>query len=99
MKTRDGSKERYYNPMLLLLSEDNKVYGSYYNDSVKQKNLRWYLLDQIIVNKNADKIMDYKSIKFITKVKDKSLLKNNKPNSKVYSDHLPLYFKIKEARE
>lgn len=94
--TRVGAKERYYNPMLLLLSEKQKIYGTFYSDHVKQRNLRWYLLDQVILNKNADKIMDYDSIKIIDKVKEISLLKSCKPNTSIYSDHLPLYFEIKE---
>lgn len=96
LHTRAGSNERYYDPMLLLLSEEEKIYGSYYNDNIHKKNLRWYLLDQIMVNKNADKIIDYDSIKFITQIQGISLLKNNKPDSINYSDHLPLFFEIKE---
>ena len=94
--TREDAKERYYNPMLLLLSEKNKIYGSFYSDNIKQRNLRWYLLDQVMLNKNADKIINYDSIKIIDKIKSVSLLKNNKPNSSIYSDHLPLYFEIQE---
>lgn len=94
--TRAGSNERYYNPMLLLLSETEKIYGSYYNDSIRNKNLRWYLLDQLMVNKNADKIINYDSIEIIAEIQKNSLLKNNKPDSVNYSDHLPLFFEIKE---
>lgn len=96
LHTRTGSTERYYNPMLLLLSEEEKIYGSYYNDSIHKKNLRWYLLDQLMVNKNADEIIDYDSIRLITQIQEVSLLKNNKPDDTNYSDHLPLFFKIKE---
>lgn len=96
LETRNDAKERYYNPMLLLLSEKEKIYGSFYSDTVKQRNLRWYMLDQVMVNKYADKIIDYDSIEVITKVNDICLLKNNKPDSTLYSDHLPLYFEIKE---
>lgn len=96
LNTRKDAKERYYNPMLLLLSEKEKNYGSFYSDSIKDKNLRWYLPDQIILNKNADKIINYESIKIITEVHGVSLLKNNKPDSDNYSDHLPLFFEIKE---
>ena len=96
LKTKSGARERYYNPMLLLLSESSKIYGSYYNDSVKTKNLRWYLLDQLMMNKLANESIDYNSIELITKIDCISLLKNNKPNHEIYSDHLPLFFKIKE---
>ena len=97
LHTREDAKERYYNPMLLLLSEKEKNYGSFYSDSIKDKNLRWYLLDQVILNKNADEIINYDSIKIITKVCGIDLLKNNKPDSINYSDHLPLLFEIKEG--
>lgn len=95
LKTRKKTKERYYNPMLLLLSEKDKVYGSYFKDRTNN-NLRWYLLDQIIVNKNSDSIIKYDTIELICKVRNRSLMKNNKPNSGLYSDHLPLYFEICE---
>lgn len=95
LKTKKGAKERYYNPMLLLLSEKNHIYGSYYSDSLPD-NLKWYLLDQVIVNKHADKIIDYDSIKLITRIGTISITKNGKPNSILFSDHLPLYFEIKE---
>ena len=94
--TRVGAKERYYNPMLLLLSEEQKIYGTFYSDHIQQRNLRWYLLDQVMINRNADKIMNYDSIKIIDRIKEVNLLKNNKPNTSIYSDHLPLYFEIKE---
>ncbi|MBO4283439.1 MAG: hypothetical protein J5958_02345 [Clostridia bacterium] len=96
LNTRVDAKERYYNPMLLLLSENPRIYGTFYSDHIQQRNLRWYLLDQVMINRNADKIMNYDSIRIIDKVKETSLLKNNKPNTIVYSDHLPLYFEIKE---
>ena len=95
LNTREGAKERYYNPMLLLLSEKNSIYGSYYSDSLPD-NLRWYSLDQVIVNKHADKIIDYDSIKLMTKIGTIDIMKNGKPNSNLFSDHLPLYFEIKE---
>lgn len=96
LNTRKDAQERYYNPMLLLLSESKKNYGSYYSDSAKSKNLRWYLFDQVIVNKNANAVIDYDSIEIISKTKNRTLLKNGKPNVKLYSDHLPLCFKIME---
>lgn len=95
LKTRKNAKERYYNPMLLKLSERGKIYGSYYSSGTRC-NLKWYVLDQVIVNKNSDKIIRYKTIELIKKVKNINLMKNNKPNSDLYSDHLPLYFEIKE---
>ena len=96
LETKANAHERYYNPMLLLLSEKKGVYGSYFNDSLPD-NLRWYLLDQVIINRNADKIIDYDSIELLTKIGETDLLKNGKPNSHFYSDHLPLYFAIKEG--
>lgn len=95
LNTKEGAKERYYNPMLLLLSEEKDIYGSYFNDSLPN-NLKWYLLDQIIVNKNADNIIDYNSIKLMTTIGTIDIMKNGKPNVDLYSDHLPLYFEIKE---
>lgn len=91
INVKTGAKERYYNPMLLLMSEDGKKYGSYYNDSI-DINLRWYLLDQVIVNKYADKIINYDTIELIKENKSNSLMKNGKPDDTLYSDHLPLFF-------
>lgn len=97
LDTKKGAKERYYNPMLLIMSEKEKIYGSIYVDSTPD-NLMWYLLDQVIVNKESDKIMNYESIELIRNVNGKTLLKNSKPNKKLYSDHLPLYFEINEEK-
>lgn len=94
LKTRKNAKERYYNPMLLMLSEKERVYGSFYANNIK-KNLRWYLPDQLIVNGAADKIMNYAKLEIISSQNNVELLKNNKPNIN-YSDHLPLFFEIKE---
>ena len=80
----DNIYKRFYNPMLSLISEDTKTYGSHYYTKSK---LLWNFLDQCIIRKEMIKFL--KEIAIIKKIKEINLCKNDQPNEEI-SDHLPL---------
>lgn len=89
-KTRTGGRKKHYNPMLLLLNEENQMYGSfkYSSDSCP---LYWYAFDQVIVSDNlCNKIFN---IRYLKTINGKSLMSRNGSKPRV-SDHLPLVFEL-----
>jgi exonuclease III len=82
--------ERFYNPMLDYIREDDESYGSFYYGS-GIGTLYWYCYDQILVRKAL--INKLKKIQFLKKIKDTKLLKAVMPNKEI-SDHLPLFVEI-----
>ena len=84
-------KKRFYNPMLLTLNEENKMYGSlrYVAD---KRTIYWYAYDQVVVSATlANRICN---IKYPRVIGGKSLMSSKNINPRV-SDHLPLVFAIK----
>lgn len=92
--TVDGIQyRRFYNPILHFISEDTKMYGSYY---YKQDNPTpiWHCLDQVLVSKNLANCI--RSIRYLKTINNKSLVKKIKPDNEI-SDHLPLLVSITET--
>lgn len=82
---------RFYNPMLLFLSERDKVYGSHYYSSGID-TINWYAYDQFCVRKTlVDKVKTFNYCKSAGNIC--LVTKNNLPNKK-YSDHLPLLVEV-----
>lgn len=90
MKTNVGGRKKNYNPTLLALNEEQKLYGSFrYTNS--NYSLYWYAFDQVVVSEElVDEIHD---IDYLKEVGGKSLLSKRSRNPLV-SDHLPLVFEI-----
>lgn len=85
--------KRMYNPTVHFLSEDQKMYGSYYYLSSGNPGPIWNCLDQALVSKSlSDRVIAYEYIKQIGGV---SLMKHVKPDASI-SDHLPLLVDISE---
>ena len=82
--------ERFYNPMLNCIKEENESYGTFYYSSGIGP-LYWNCYDQILVRKAL--MNNIEEIKFLKKIKGEKLLNKTKPNDKI-SDHLPLFVKI-----
>lgn len=81
---------RFYNPILNYISEENNMYGSFY-DSSHDDTPVWHCLDQALFRKSlANSIIE---IEYLRKIESKSLMNRVKPNSMI-SDHLPLYVRI-----
>lgn len=82
---------RFYNPMLSVFSESNKIYGSFYRSSGID-TLYWFFYDQVIMRKDLIDSVD--DIRILMSIENTKLLtKEGLPNKKI-SDHLPLYMEV-----
>ena len=79
--------KRFYNPILHFLTEDTKMYGSFYkhNDG---RPLYWYCLDQVLIRKPLIKTL--KNMEYVKTIGGSSLLKRSGLPDERFSDHLPL---------
>lgn len=84
--------KKFYNPMLGLISENKKLYGSYYYYDIE--NLYWHFYDQCLLRK--DVLPHFEKVSIIKKILNKNLIKNNKPDGSI-SDHLPIVLTLKES--
>lgn len=94
-RTVAGRKyRRFYNPILNFISEETKLYGSFYYNQDPATSV-WHCYDQILVSKQlVDSICRFEYLKAIGKT---SLMSSVRPNKKI-SDHLPLLVEIKEEK-
>lgn len=105
-KHRDISKKRgrvvhgeyydyFYNPMWNLLGDNNENFGSYYFPKSVHNNVKWNIIDQVLLRPSLIQFFDDKKIKIIKRIGKKALLdkKSNKIN-KLVSDHLPLFIQL-----
>lgn len=91
MKSNNNQYKKHYNPMLLLLNEQNEMYGSYRYTN-KKHSLYWYGYDQVIVSESlVDSIYD---VKYLKTIKGISLMSKGGVSPSI-SDHLPLVFEIR----
>ena len=82
--------QRFYNPMLNYISEDDSNYGSLYYAS-GLKTLYWYCYDQILMRKAlVNRLLD---VSYRKSIKGRKLLNEISPNKNI-SDHLPLIVKF-----
>jgi len=91
----DGEKNRrFYNPMLHYISESKEHYGSIYHTG-DLDDIYWNSYDQVLIRKSLiDLLAD---VRYIKKVRERSLLKKFKPCADI-SDHLPLLVCIEEMK-
>jgi len=88
----------FYNPTWKLLALDKPPYGTYYYNNSNYENYYWYLFDQVIVRPGLINSFQEDSLRIITEINDKSLLKNDYSPDIAYSDHLPIIFEIQEEK-
>ncbi len=86
--------KKFYNPMLGLITENEKLYGSYYYTDIE--SIYWHFYDQCLLRKEALKYFD--GVCVIKKIGDIELIKNKKPDNKI-SDHLPIILSLKEENK
>lgn len=86
-------RKHFYNPILHFLSENTKMYGSFYYTK-KHKSPYWYCLDQVLVRKSL--VNSIIHLEYLKKIDTRNLLKNAVPNQKI-SDHLPLLVNLQEV--
>ena len=78
---------RLYNPTIHFISEEGKMYGSYYRLASSEANPIWNCPDQALFSANlADKVVGYR---YLRSAGDHSLMAEVRPNRNI-SDHLPL---------
>lgn len=94
-KVLNEERKFYYNPIWYLM-------GNYFNSckgtfcySTATKSYYWYTYDQVIIRPDLIDKFDINELKILNVINEKSLLtKNNIPNKKMISDHLPIKFKL-----
>ncbi len=92
-----GKKYKYrYNPMWSLYGDlHSEPVGTYYYRNAEHVNYQWNVFDQVIVSSEMVDCFDKNSLKILDSDGENTLLsKNGTPNSKVFSDHLPIIFTI-----
>jgi len=95
--TTSESWSMFYNPMWNFLGDKNEPNGTIKYDAGGAINLYWNLFDQSLFSAEMIKYLEVDSLQIITSIKDYSLLdKSGSPDKKLFSDHLPIFFKIKE---
>lgn len=89
--------QMFYNPMWNFFGDLNFPYGTFYYDAGGSMNFYHNIFDQAIFSANMTKHLDRENIKIIDSIKNCSLMdcKGN-PNQEMFSDHLPIFFQIKE---
>ena len=83
--------KRFYNPMMMHLSESRNEYGSYYYTSGLEV-LHWYAFDQILVR--SELVSALKKIEYCNNTGEYKLVSKNGIPDKSVSDHLPLYVEV-----
>ena len=84
-----------YNPMWKFFGDFDKYPGTYYYDSSNDINYYWHIFDQVLISQGLINYFDDKSLKIVKNINTKNLIIKQKINKSI-SDHLPIYFSIKE---
>lgn len=85
------NRMRFYNPLLHFISEDSKMYGSYYYEK-DNRPLYWNCLDQVIVRQPL--VDSIKNVEYLKSIDTDSLLNEAGQPDEKYSDHLPLLVEL-----
>lgn len=88
-------KKFYYNPMWSLMGDSNYIAKGTYFYGKSPKSYYWYTYDQVIIRPDLIANFNMKELKIVHSINDQNLLtEKGIPNSKQFSDHLPLKFEI-----
>ena len=89
----------YYNPMWKMMGKNKLVQGTYYrNRDSEGLSVYWYTFDEVLLRPYFIKKFEWTSFKILEGTNNRSFVKGNKINSKVYSDHLPIMFEVMISR-
>lgn len=94
-RTVDGEEKHYfYNPMWGRMGDyvDN-ISGTYYYNGGGECCYFWNTFDQVLLRPDLLKYFSHQNLHIISKIGDKSLIKNNKIDSN-FSDHLPIFIAL-----
>ncbi len=96
---RQGVKrEKFFNPSWKFLSNQKPPYASYYYSNSSSVNYYWNMFDQVIIRPELVSAFNMDVFSIITETKTCQLMLNGKPNKNSFSDHLPIFFNIKEEK-
>ena len=86
----------YYNPMWNFFGDNNNPNGTYYYPNSGINTYFWNIFDQVLLSPDIANNFDNYSMKILKSIDKISLLdKSGIPDKKI-SDHLPIFFKIRE---
>lgn len=89
--------QMFYNPMWNMIGDVNKVNSTYYLDSGGAIDFYQNIYDQVIISADMVENFDKNGLKIVTATSTNQLIDEcYKPDKKVFSDHLPIIFSIKE---
>ncbi len=86
----------FYNPMWNLFGDFYGAAGSYFYTRNDIHMYQWNIFDQVILRPELADSLVKESLKIVTEIKNVSLLNRNGRPKKGISDHLPIFFEIKE---
>ncbi|MEA5141497.1 endonuclease/exonuclease/phosphatase family protein [Arcicella rigui] len=90
----------FYNPMWNFFGDFQEPSGTFYYRSSQSISYEWHIFDQVIFRPSVAEYLDDNYMEIITKVFTESLLSPLKrPDSKLYSDHLPIIFKLNTRKK
>lgn len=95
-KVYDNPYQMFYNPMWNFLGDFQMPNMTCYYDKGGAVNLYNYILDQVIVSADMLPRFVKEDTKIITETESGDLIENGKPDKIQYSDHLPIFFSLKE---
>ena len=85
----------FYNPMWNLFGDNDNKPGTYYYKKASHLVYFWNIFDQVIIRPGLIDKFNSKSLEIISKAGEISLVdENHRP---CLSDHLPIFFSLKEA--
>ena len=97
VRTVQGEQYRlFYNPMWNHLGDKNDgPPGTFYRDKAQYLEYFWHTLDQVLIRPDLVDEFLRESLEIITTIDGNDLLDvNGRPNSRIFSDHLPIYFSL-----
>lgn len=95
-KVLQEERKFYYNPMWHLMGNASNLSKGTFYYSTETKSYYWYTYDQVILRPDLINKFDINKLKIIDVVNKKSLVsRNNIPDKKRISDHLPIKFELK----
>ncbi len=94
----DGKKyELFYNPCWSLLGDNSKPEDTYYHATAHSVQPYWHVLDQVVMRPQMIRCFDSSSLRIIEKTSHHAFLnRKGLPDTRCYSDHLPICFSIME---
>ena len=86
----------FYNPMWSFFGDlSNGPPGTHYYPKSEQVSYFWHMFDQVLIRPDLFDRFDFKSLKILDDDGENSLLTSDgRPNSRDFSDHLPIFFRI-----